>query len=454
MPDNGRPLRILHLSALNLWAMNGNAGMCCLHETLRGHVRAGHSVAIIIPAYDLWDEGRTPLPPPPNDEFEVHFARCRWLPAVKSLRSFCERLGKGPDTPFVLRWCLGWITWTLLTCSLFAATRRLVSRRKRRFDMVYAHCEYAAIAGFLVRLVYRIPNVTRLYGTFVADLMQKPLVSLRYPIAAGGFLVPHNLLICANDGTRGDEVARRLGLDLDRLRFWQDGVDKVPPPSNPSRDAFLRTAPSNLRKEAKWILSCSRLDHWKRVDRILRAAAVCRKSGADCQILIAGLGAAEPELRSLAESLGIAADVVWLGAVPHEKVWDVMYLADAFIITNDVTNRCNPLFEAIRTRLPVVSIIDRSTADLLIDGENALLAARDDADALGQCLTRVCHDARLAETLRSAQGARDELLWTWKERMDVEVRDLAELARRTQQKNGHRAVPSSRPTTTWQSEHR
>jgi glycosyltransferase involved in cell wall biosynthesis len=429
MPEGHGPLRILHVSALNLWAMKGNAGMCCLYETLRGHVRAGHSVSIVIPAYDLWDDGRTPLPPPPSDEFDVHFARCRWLPAVKSLRSFCARLGRGPETPYLLRWCLGWITWTLLTWSLFWAAARLVRRTKGRFDMVYAHCEYAAIAGFLVRLAFRIPNVTRLYGTFVASLMNKPLVQLRYPIAAGGFLVPHSLLICANDGTRGDEVARHFRLDMGRVCFWQDGVDKVSPPSGAGREDVLKHAPANLRSTSKWILSCSRLDYWKRIDRILRAVSVCQRSGADCQLLVAGEGATGPALRALAAELGIAEQVVWLGAVPHDKIWQLMYLADAFVITNDVTNRCNPVFEAIRTRLPVVSIEDQSTADLLIHGENALLAARDDDQALGQCLFRVCQDAELAQGMRRAQRHRDEKLWTWEERMDVENRVLAELAR-------------------------
>ena len=401
--------------------------MCCLFETLRGHARAGHSVEIIIPAYDLWDEGTTPLTPSSTQEFDVHVAPCAWLPTIKALRALAVRLSKGPETVYALRWLLGMITWTLLTYSLVAAALKLVYRGKRRFDMVYAHCEYASIAGYLVRLFLRIPNVTRLYGTFVAELMKKPMVWLRYPIAAGGFLVPHSLLICANDGTRGDEVARKLKVNLSRFRFWQDGVDRPKPGTVGDRDNVLRLAPHHLRKESRWILSCSRLSYWKRIDRIMRAVSVARESSCDCQLLIAGDGPESERLHGLMKELSLDEEVVWLGPVPHDEIYGLMKAVDIFIITNNVTNRCNPLFEAIRAGLPVVSVRDPSTCDLLTDGQNALLADRDDVTGLGRCLAKICSDEVLAEQMRRVQAGVSDTLWDWQERIDVEVRDLEKL---------------------------
>lgn len=424
---NETPLHILHLSALQLWAMKGQAGMCCLMETLRGHQRAGYRVAVVVPRYDLWDDDPSPVSSPATPEFEVHVAPCVWMPAMKRARAVVRRLGEQGLVAYAARWVVGVAMWGLLTGSLFWAAAKLIYRRKRRFDMVYAHNQYAALAGYCVRLVARVPNVTRLYGTFLADLMKKPLVLLRYPIACAGFLVPHKLLICANDGTRGDEVARRLGLDMSRFRFWQDGVDRRPRNPALSRDDFLKTAPPHLRKQTKWIVSCSRLSYWKRIDRILRAAAVCKRAGVACQFLMAGDGPEREPLADLAAELGLGDMVVWLGAVPHAQVWDLMGLADAFVLSNDVTNRCNPLFEAIRAGLPVVSIVDPSTADLLVDGENALLAERDDVEGLGACLLRICTEDGLAERMQRAQQSRDSLLWTWQERMALEARDLAVL---------------------------
>lgn len=427
MADNGKPLRILHVSALNLWTMKGNAGMCCLHETLRGHLRAGFAVTLILPRYNLFNTDPAPLPIVEDNEFDVHVAACSWLPAMKTVWSLIGLLDHWPNLVRLCHWMTGWFTWGLLTVSMLLAAMRLRYRGKRRFDLVYAHCEYAAPAGYLIGLLWRIPNVTRLYGTFLADLMRKPLVGLRYPIAAGGFLVPHHLLICANDGTRGDEVARRLGLDLGRFRFWQDGADRSPAAAAGGREEILARAPAGLRADHTWVLSCSRLSYWKRVDRILRAIAIARQRGCPCQALIAGDGPEKQRLLGLAAQWRLDGGVVWLGPVPHEEIWHLMHAADIFIIANDVTNRCNPLFEAIRAGLPVVSVRDPSTADLLVHGENALLAQPDDGTELGECLVRLCEDPLLAAQMRQAQRSREALLWTWQERMDVESGELRRL---------------------------
>ena len=426
MDYKGKPLRILHISALPLWAMAGNAGMCCLRETLLGHVRAGYTVTIILPGYNLFDDDQNPLSIPTSNDFEIAIAPCRWLSGIKALRAACRRLGDGNEIPYPLRWILGQVTWTFITASL---VWKAMGLRYRKFDVVYAHNEYAAIAGFFIRVIFGIPNVTRLYGTFVSYLMKRPLVWLRYPIAAGGFLVPHSLLICANDGTRGDEVARKLHLNLKRFRFWQDGVDRHPPPLNKGRGILCRTH-SHLRENSLWVLSCSRLSYWKRIDRILCALKIARIADCDCQLIAAGDGKEKERLVQMASQMGLDRDVIWIGSVPHEDIWHLMNMVDMFIIANDITNRCNPLFEAIRAELPVVSLRDPSTQDLLTDGENACLADSDDGEKLGEALTLVCSDESLRQRMRLAQRNRDELLWTWKERMVVEVREIEELAGR------------------------
>lgn len=420
-------LRILHVSALPVWPMGGEGGMPSLRETLRGHIRRGYDVTVVLPQYTVLGDRREPIHVPSGVGCEVFFAPCRWLPPLKTLRRWLKQATGSEELPYPVRWLLNLATMLLLTVSLVAAAARVRYRRGLAFDLIYAHNQYAALAGCLLGGFWRIPNVTRLYGTFLADLMGKPLVRLRYPTAAAGFLVPHSLLICGNDGTRGDEVARRLGIDLSKFRFWQNGVDR--PEANPSwsREDLVAAAPENLRPEAKWIVSCSRLSYWKRLDRVLRAFRHCREACPDAQLLVAGDGPERDRLHRLAEELDVAQDVVWLGSVAHADVWRLMHLADVFVIANDVTNRCNPVYEAIRAGLPIVSIHDRSTEDLLIDGANALLADPDDEAALGEAMARACADESLAAKLRDCQRRLSEDLWTWEERMAVETRELERL---------------------------
>jgi len=56
-------MRILHISALPVWSMDGKAGMPSLQETLNGHVRAGHALTLILPEYNMYAEGDARLHP-------------------------------------------------------------------------------------------------------------------------------------------------------------------------------------------------------------------------------------------------------------------------------------------------------------------------------------------------------------------------------------------------------
>ena len=422
-------MRVLEASALPVWSMDGVGGMPSLQETLRGHVRAGFSVTLVLPEYHLFAPALTRLAPGTGD-LDVHIAPMPWFPVVHAIRSAVRRATGRAELPYLVRWGLDVCTCLLLTASLMLAIMRL-RRRGARFDLVYTHNQYAAAAGWFSGLLYGVPNVTRLYGTFLADLMRLPLVTLRYPTAAAGFRVPSDLLICANDGTRGDEVARKMGIAPERFRFWQNGVDLPDVPARESRrEVAERLNAPGLRLEAKWAVSCSRLSYWKRIDRLLEALRVARVEGCDVQLVVAGDGAERANLERLAQRLGVGKETVWLGAVAHDDVWALLHVADIFVIANDVTNRCNPVYEAIASGLPLVSIEDASTADLLVHEENALLVKRDDTDELGRCVARLCRDDQLRERLRQAQRARCEKLWSWEERMSVEVRELMALIER------------------------
>ncbi|WP_240191770.1 glycosyltransferase family 4 protein [Desulfoprunum benzoelyticum] len=404
--------------------MDGKGGMPSLRETLKGHLAAGHDLQLVLPKYDPFSDDDKPMFVPADKGFVLHFAPCRWLLPLKKLR--VQARGKGDSIPFGFRWILNVTMLLGLTTSLMVKAMQV---RRNGFvpQLVYAHNQYAALAGYLLGRWFKVPNVTRLYGTFLADLMNRPLVSLRYPTAVAGYLVPSALLICANDGTRGDEVARKFRIPDHRFRFWQNGVEPPSQPPQVTRADLVARFGLNLRLESRWAVSCSRLSYWKRIDRMLRALAVCRGTGVDCQLVVAGDGPEKENLHTLAAELKVSDQVVWLGAVAHDDIWALMNTADVFMLTNDVTNRCNPLYEAAWAGLPVVSVNDSSTSDLLHHRANALLTEKDDTETLGNLLSEICRDEQLRERLGQAQKKLSETFWTWEERMRVEVAELEKL---------------------------
>ena len=420
-------MKILHISALPIWSMDGKGGMPSLRETLNGHVRGKHNIEVILPQYDLFSDDFAVVRIKHTDVYSVHIAHCRWLPIVKAFRNRVSRVYGRNTIPYPIRWMINVSMLCLLTFSLVKEGKKLCMQSNSAPDLIYAHNQYAALAGYILRKIFKAPNVTRLYGTFLADLMKKPFVFLRYPTAAAGYLVPSNLLICANDGTRGDEVSKKFKVPKERFRFWQNGIDPPSKKTEITKEDFSLRFGSKLRIESKWAISCSRLSNWKRIDRMLYAISYCKKENVDCQLIVAGDGPEKENLEKLAVALNIEDLVIWMGAVGHDDIWGLMNVADIFMITNDVTNRCNPLFEAAWANLPVVSIKDHSTSDMLKNKGNALLSDKENSEELGRNLAILCRDRALREKMKVEQKKMAESFWTWEKRMKTEVAELEKL---------------------------
>lgn len=421
-------MKILHISALPVWSMDGKGGMPSLRETLKGHLKAGNEIFVVLPQYDLFSESLQPLPVIRDKSFPIAVAKCRWLPLLKLIRSKIGKASGSNSIPYPFRWLINLTMMTLLTMSLFRAGFKIIKQKRFIPDLLYAHNQYAALAGYILAKRTKIPNVTRLYGTFLADLMKKPFVSLRYPTAAAGYIVPSDMLICGNDGTRGDEVAKKFKISSHKFRFWQNGIDPPATGKKITKEQLLEKSQGLLKPDTHWIVSCSRLAEWKRIDRMLNALALCDLSKINCQLVIAGDGPEKSRLIALASELEVSNYVVWLGAVDHDDIWGLMNAADAFMITNDVTNRCNPLYEASWAGLPVLSVYDPSTSDLLSHEKNALLSQKDDAKHLASNIERLLGEKELADRLSREQKKLSESFWTWEERMKTEVVELGRLA--------------------------
>ncbi|WP_246293806.1 glycosyltransferase family 4 protein [Desulfobacter latus] len=402
--------------------------MPSLRETLNGHLREKHEIIFIAPEYDLFSDDLSPIPGVRGSKYGIEIAKCSWLLPLKRFRRHIRKMRESNSLPSPFRWLINMSILFFLTVTFLLKAFKVCKKDAFKPDLIYAHNQYSALAGFLLGKLWKVPNVTRLYGTFLADLMAKPFVSLRYPTAAAGYLVPSSLLICTNDGTRGDEVARKFRISQKRFRFWQNGVEPPSSPPKMTREDFLTRNPK-LNINSKWIVSCSRLSYWKRIDRMLNALVVCKKEGVDCQLIIAGDGPEKENLQNIAKKSHIEDSIVWLGAVDHDDIWGLLNVSDVFTITNDVTNRCNPLYEAAWATLPVVSVKDPSTSDLLIHGENALLADKENPTALGQYLCQICRNEKMKEKMKDSQKRLSASFWTWEERMKAEVKELEKVIR-------------------------
>ncbi len=119
-----------------------------------------------------------------------------------------------------------------------------------------------------------------------------------------------------------------------------------------------------------------------------------------------------PALEEMAEALGIADRVRWLGAQAQEAVLaryreaDVFALACRVAADGDRDGLPNVLVEAASQRLACVSTAVSGVPELLTDGENGLVVPPEAPQALAEALERAIRDPALRQRLGEAAEAR------------------------------------------------
>jgi glycosyltransferase involved in cell wall biosynthesis len=130
--------------------------------------------------------------------------------------------------------------------------------------------------------------------------------------------------------------------------------------------------------------------------------AVTRVEGVS--LVVAGDG---PERRSLerhASELGIADRVRFSGPLSRDQVLTLYRAADAALSTSAWENLPHSVVEALAVGTPVVATAVGGVPEVVHDGENGLLVAAGDVDAIATAIDRLSRDEALRMTL-AAQAA-------------------------------------------------
>ena len=150
----------------------------------------------------------------------------------------------------------------------------------RRPDVIYAAEADAVLIGSLLCRFLRVPLVTRFYGiariTAEFDWRRRIVTTrgVRNLVSRLALSRKADMIIMTDDGTRGGEVVRALNPRVRNVRFWRNGIDECvvsPTAANQVREA------NGIEKEDLVLLTVSRLDPMKRVDRAIRALACLRE---------------------------------------------------------------------------------------------------------------------------------------------------------------------------------
>jgi glycosyltransferase involved in cell wall biosynthesis len=119
-------------------------------------------------------------------------------------------------------------------------------------------------------------------------------------------------------------------------------------------------------------------------------------------LLIAGDGDERVPLAAKASELGVDARVRFLGSLPRERIVELFRAADASILSSSWENFPHTVVESLAVGTPVLATTTGGIAEVVCDGENGLLVASGDVDALAAAIRRYADDGGLRARLREA----------------------------------------------------
>lgn len=397
--------RILIISALDFWSMGKDKGGSALSQTLRGYADRGWDVYFITGNRAQSDNGE------PNPNIHVIRFDALWLKKLIRLRKigFFAKI----------------LWWIYFQVAAFIKRQQLNIRRK--IDVVYGYEIFAVPVAKVLSKLFHVPVVSRFQGTILVKAMKLSFWRVRMWEHVLGLSMPANLAIMTNDGTQGDHVLQKLGVNMDQVKFWINGVDLK----------YFNEMPEKL--EAKKILNVndknvlvtvSRLVAWKHVERSICALPEVVRMFPSSVLVIIGDGPERGKLKRLTYELKVDQHVRFESAVPHQEIPKYLAAADIFLSFYDLSNVGNPLLEAMISGKCIITLNNGDTSRFIQNGNNGILLEYEDLPRVPQVTKQLLADEKRRKKLGSnARKFAKEHFWTWEERMDAEVQAVEMLLR-------------------------
>jgi glycosyltransferase involved in cell wall biosynthesis len=337
-------------------------------------------------------------------------------------------------------WQAFWFRVRNLLLVLGLAIQGIRQLRNHSYDILYGYEIPGVLAGAMVRaLGFRKPKfVTRFQGVLYVKEWLRTGQRLRVLSNFEAFMAlrtKSDLCIMTNDGSQGLTVLKQVGGDNKKVLFYTNGVDEIhlnQDKLNAIREKYY------FDSGKKYLLSVSRLDPHKRIDRSIRIISHLVKTlkVENIRFIVVGEGAEHDRLSRLISSLELEAYVGLIGAVNHDEVKYHFECADIFLSMYTSTNVGNPLLEAIKANKLIVTLSNGDTGEWISHRENGLIYPVDDVSDLT--------DSNYAEIARDLQlvlgdqalmhGMKQKLLstaktklWSWTERLSAEVKEVSQL---------------------------
>jgi colanic acid/amylovoran biosynthesis glycosyltransferase len=263
-------------------------------------------------------------------------------------------------------------------------------------NVQHVHAEFASLPATGAMVIARIAGIPFSFTAHAFDLHVKSLKLrndlLGKKVELADFVIAEHahgrdfLLKTFGSGIAGKVFVVRSGVNIELFR--------------PQAKCISMQQPKRLR-----ILSIGRLVEKKGHEFLLKACALLKKRGVQCECVLLGEGPLKLVLQRLVEDLDLQSHVIFVPPMTQDQVLRLYCQADLFVLPCVVAQDGNMdgiptvLIEAMAVGLPVISTPIAGIPELIQDGVTGILVAPRDPEELAAKVETLFHNPETCQEL-------------------------------------------------------
>lgn len=351
------------MTPLNLLFL-GDPAAIHVQRWLRYFVQAGHEVHLV-----PYPDSFAAVPAGTFDGVRIHIGKDPWLrKLVRTWRGFYSKY---------------------LIIENILRTRSLLHRF--RFDILHAH--YISACGWIGAMANFHPFVLTAWGS---DINVDPHRSPIYRYLTRLALRRADLITANSDDLKQKIIA--FGVDQAKVQVIQGGLELDRFPFRRGNDPLRRQL--GLTDE-KVVLSTRMLGRVYNLDIIVKAIPLVKKEFPAVKFVFLYRGTAEQEqaLKRLIQELGVANEVLLVGAVSNQRIAEYYHLADIFVSVTSSEGMPGSLTEAMACgAVPVVSDLP-VFRDWIVPEQHGMIVPVRDEVATAQAILHLLKNPDLCQQM-------------------------------------------------------
>ncbi|MEO0288313.1 MAG: glycosyltransferase family 4 protein [candidate division WOR-3 bacterium] len=382
--------KILHLSTIPVWVMGKSSGMPSVMKTLKYYDEKGFYQLYIYPS---------------NKNFtEALFKNCR----IVSL--------KIPEIFLNQKYLKSYHLFNKLRFIYFSTIYPIkIKNIIKNFnpDFVYAHLQYMPLTSYIL-FRRKKPIFVRYYG--LVDAYKYVLSNRFYKFEENLLSFRLNLTgyILVNDGTAGDEIALKRGVDRKKILYLINGIDNFPSLTEEEKFELKKNLKIN---EKPVFLFLNRLSKLKGVDLFLNFLENFyeRKS---VTFLIIGDGDERENMLNFLDSEKL--DYRYIRNVKQNETYKYFQISDLFLSFNVLSSLNNPVLESIKNKTPVLSLKRGFKTEFMDDYIFSFDTVEQMANFAKLFLSIIRDQEEMNKIKVRLKNFEKNYIWSWEDRMNSE----------------------------------